>query len=81
MDDVAIMMVTNRYIATDTISSKLIYFVKCDVGGGGGVMVALYGDRGPSEAKGLKGDSSDRGPAGSRCPTGKCGAAGSEGPA
>ena len=69
------MVVTNRYIATDTESSKLVYFVKGDDGGGGDI-VALQGDRGPSGARGLQGDSGDRGPAGSRSPTGKRGAEG-----
>ena len=46
------MVVTNRYIATDTISSKLVYFVKGD--NGGGIIVALQGDRGPSGARDLK---------------------------
>ena len=68
------MQVTARQIATDTISSKLIYFVKGD--DGGGVGFALHGDRGLPGAKGLKGDSGDRGPVRSRCPNGKRGAAG-----
>ena len=77
LDDVATMEVSNRHIATDTISSKLIYFVK---GGGGGCdIVALQGDRGPAGARALKVDSGDRGPAGSRGPTGKRGAEGPEG--
>ena len=79
LDHVATMDVSNRQIATDTISSKQIYFVKGDDGGGGDI-VALQGDRGPSEARGLKGDSGDRGHAGSRGQTGKCGAEGLEGP-
>ena len=41
LDDVATMVVSNRYIATDTISIKLIYFVKGD-DGGGGYIVALH---------------------------------------
>ena len=79
LDDIATMMVANWYIATDTISSKLIYFVKGGDGGGGDI-VALHGDRGPSGEKGLKGDSGDRGSAGSRGTAGKRGVAGSEGP-
>ena len=77
LDDVATMEVRDRHLATDAISSKLVYFVKGD---GGGDIVALQGDRGPSEAMGLKGDSGDRGPAGSRGPTGKRGVEGSPGP-
>ena len=77
LDDVT-MKVTTRQIATDTISSKLIYFVKGDDDGGMGF--ALHGDRGPSGAEGLKGDSGDRGPTGSRGPTGKRDDAGPEGP-
>ena len=73
--DVTRMKVTTRQIATDNISSKLIYFVKGD--DDGGVGFASHGDRGPSGAKGLKGDSGDRGVAGSRGPTGK---RGDEGP-
>ena len=72
LDDVATMEVSNRHIATDTVSSKLIYFVKSD--GGCGDIVALQGDRGPAGVRGLKGDSSDRGPVGSRGPTGNRGA-------
>ena len=53
-DDVTTMQVTTRQIATDIISSKLMYFVKSDDDGGTGY--ALHGDRGPSGAKGLKGD-------------------------
>ena len=49
---------SNRHLATDTISSKLVYFVKGD--GCSGAIVALQGDRGPSGARGLKGDSGDR---------------------
>ena len=71
------MEVSNRHIATDTISSKVIYFVKGD---GGGDIVALQGDKGPAGARGLKGDSGDRGPTGSRVPIGKRGAEGPEGP-
>ena len=52
MDTVATMEVSDRHLATDTISSKLVYFVKGD--GGGGDIVALQGDRGPSGARGLK---------------------------
>ena len=40
LDDVATMDVTNRYIATDTIRSELVYFVEGDDGSG----VALQGD-------------------------------------
>ena len=71
LDDETTMQVTTRQIATDNISSKLIYFVKGD--DGGDVGFALYGDRGPSGANGLKGDSGDRGVAGSRGSTGKRG--------
>ena len=79
MDDETTMQITTRQIATDRISSKLIYFVKGD-DGGGGVGFALHGDKGPSGAKGLKGDSGDHGPVGSRGPSGKPGAAGPGGP-
>ena len=79
LDDVAKMAVTDWYIASDTISSKLIYFAKGDDGGSGD-MFALHGDRGPSGAKGLKADSGDRVPPGSRGPAGKRGAAGPGGP-
>ena len=54
------MQVTNRKIATDTISSKMIYFVEVDDGSG----VALQGDRGPSRVRGLKGDCGGQGPSG-----------------
>ena len=37
------MEISNRQIATDEISSKLVYFVEGDGGSG----VALQGDRGP----------------------------------
>ena len=77
-DDETTMQVTTRQIATDTIGSKLIYFVKDD--DDVGVGFALHGDWGPSGAKGLKGDSGDYGPTGSRSPTGKPGAAGAGGP-
>ena len=50
------MEIGNRQIATDTISSKLMYIVKCDGGSGD----ALQGDRGPSGERGLKGDSGDK---------------------
>ena len=40
------------------INSKLVYFAKSDVSGG----VALQGDRGPSGARCLKGDSGDKDP-------------------
>ena len=66
MDDVATMEVSSRQITTDTISSKLVYFVK------GG---AISGD-----TVAWKGDSGDREPTGSRGPTGKRGAKGPEGP-
>ena len=56
MDDVATMEIGNRQIATDTISSRLIYFAKGDGG------VALQGDRGPSGSRGWKGDSGDKDP-------------------
>ena len=78
MDDAATMEVGDRHLETDTINSKLVYFVKDD--GGGGDIVALQGDRGPAGARGLNGDSGDRGPAGSRGPTGMRGAEGPEGP-
>ena len=58
MDDVATMEVGDRRLATDTVSSKLVYFD----GNSGGDTVALEGDRGPSGATGLKGDSGGRGP-------------------
>ena len=48
LDDVSRMEVSNRQVAVDTISSKLIYFVKAS---GGGDMFALLGDRGPTGAK------------------------------
>ena len=44
------MEVSDWHLETDTISSQLAYFVKGDGGSG----VALQGDRGPSEARGLK---------------------------
>ena len=50
-DDVATMEVGNRYLTTDVINSKLVYFVKGD--GSSGDIVALQGDRGPSGARGL----------------------------
>ena len=75
-DDENTMQVTNRKIATDKISSKLIYFVEADDGSG----VALQGDRGPSGVRGLKGDSGDQGPSGRQGPSGKRGAVGPEGP-
>ena len=78
LNDVTTMDVTTRHIATDRISSKLVYFVKGD--DDGGVGFALHGDRGPSGAKGLKRDSGDRGPTGSQGLTGKRGAAGPGGP-
>ena len=63
MDDVATMEVSDLHLATDTISSKLVYCVMDD--GSSGDIVALQEDRGPS---GAKGDSGDRGPDGSRGP-------------
>ena len=78
LDDETTMNVTTRHIATDRISSKLVFFVKGD--DDGGVGFALHGCRGPSGAKGLKGDSGDRGVAGCRGPIGKRGAAGPGGP-
>ena len=75
-DDETTMQVTNRKIATDKISSKLIYIVEADDGSD----VALQGDRGPSGIRGLKGDSGDQGPSGRQGPAGKRGAVGSEGP-
>ena len=77
MDDVATMEVGNRYIRTDTISSKLVYFGKSN--GSSGDIVALQGDRGPSGARDLKRNSGDKRPAGSRGPTGKRGVDGPEG--
>ena len=56
LDDVSTMDVTDRYIATDTIRSELVYFVEGDGGSG----VALQGGRGSSGVKGLKGDSVDQ---------------------
>ena len=50
LDDVATMEVGHRSLTEDTISSKLEYFVKSDMGSD----VALQGDRGPSGARGLK---------------------------
>ena len=76
LDDVATLEVSNRNIATDTISSKLVYVIKSDGGSG----VALQGDRGPSGTRGLKGDSGDKGHVGSRGPTGKRGVEGPERP-
>ena len=78
LDDVATMEVGNRYLTTDTISSKLVYFVKGD--GCSGDIVALQGDRGPSGARGLKGGSGDKETAGIRGPTGKQGMEEPEGP-
>ena len=69
LDDVAMMEVGDRYLTTDIINSKLVYFVKGDGSSG----VALQGNRGPSGARGLKGDSGDKGPDGSRGSTGKRG--------
>ena len=72
LNDVATMEVSEWYLETDMISSKLIYFVK-DNGGSG---VALQGDRGPSGTRGLKGDSDDQGSVGSRGQPGKRGVEG-----
>ena len=58
--DVATMEVANRYMTADTISSKLVYFVKDD--GSSGDVVDLQGDRRPSVARGLRGDFGDKGP-------------------
>ena len=60
LDDVATMEIGDWHLETDTLSSKLIYFVKGDGGRG----VALQEDRGPSGTRGLKGDSGDKGPVG-----------------
>ena len=60
LDDVATMEASDWHLETDTISSKMIYFVKGDGGSG----VALQGDRGPSGARGVKGDSGDKGSVG-----------------
>ena len=79
LDDVATMEVGDRHLETDTIYSKLAYFVKGD-GGGGGDFVTLQGDRGPAEARGLNGDFGEGGPAGNLGPTGKRGVEGPEGP-
>ena len=57
LGDVATMEVSEWHLETDTISSKLIYFVKGD-GNSGAV---LQGDRGPSGTRGLKGGSDDKG--------------------
>ena len=78
LDDVATMEVGDRYLITDIINSKLVYFVKGD--GSSGDIVGLHGDRRPSGARGLKGDSGDKEPAGSRGPTRKRGVEGPEGP-
>ena len=56
LDDVATMEVGDWYFETDTISSKLVYFVKGDGSSG----VALQGDRGSSGTRGLEGDSGDK---------------------
>ena len=79
MDDVATMEVGDRYHTTDTISSKLAYFVAMGDGSSGDI-VAMQGDIRRSGARGLKGVSGDKGPAGSRGPTGKRGIEGPEGP-
>ena len=64
LDDVTTMEVDDRDLTTDTINSKLVYFVKGD------------GDSGVA----LQGDSGDKGPVDSRGPTGKRGVEGPEGP-
>ena len=74
LDNVATIEVGAWYLETD--SSKLVYVVQGDGGSG----VALQGDRGPSEARGLKGDSGDQGSVGSRGPAGKRGVEGPGGP-
>ena len=76
MDDETTMQVTNRKIATDKISSILIYFVEADDGSG----VAPQEDREPTGVRGLKGDSGGQGPSGRQGPAGQRGAVGSEGP-
>ena len=76
LNDVARMEVGDRNFATDTINSKLVYFVKGDGDSGS----ALQGDGGPSGARSLKADSGDKGPIGSQGPSGKHGVEGSEGP-
>ena len=68
MDDVATMEIGDHQIATDEISSNLVYF------GDRGSGAALQGDRWPSGTRGLKRDSSDKGSVGSRGPAGKRGA-------
>ena len=76
-DDVATIEVGDRRLTEDAINSKFKqYFVKGDWGSG----VALQGDRGPSGARDLKGDSGDKGSVGSRGPDGKRGVEGHEGP-
>ena len=72
LDDVATMEVGDWHVETDTISNKLVYFVKGDGGSG----VALQGDKGLSGIRGLKGDYGDKGPVGT---AGKCGVEGPEG--
>ena len=69
MDDIATVEIGDRSLTENTISSKLIYFVKGDGVSG----VALQGDIGPSGARGLKGDSGDIGPIESRGSTAKRG--------
>ena len=72
------MEVGDRYLTTDTISSKLAYFVKGD--GSSGDIVALQG---PSGARCLKGDSAGKGgvegPDGPPGKIGKMGPVGSRG--
>ena len=70
LDDVATMEVGDWHLETDTISSKLVYFVKG----------ALQGDRRPSGARGLNGDSGDKGPVRSRGTAEKRVVEGPEGP-
>ena len=54
LDDVATMEIGDRDLIADEINSELVYFAKGDGSSG----VSLQGDRGPSGARGLKGDSS-----------------------
>ena len=76
LDDVATMEVGDRSLTEETINSKLVDFLKGDGCSG----VALQRDRGPSRARGLKGDSGDKGAVGSRGPARKRGVEGPEGP-
>ena len=54
LDDVATMEVGDRHRATDTTNNKLVYFVKGHGSSGGGDIVALQGDRGPSGTRGFE---------------------------